>query len=67
MNQEKLTTLLEDVKHGKIEISEALQSLRRLPFEDIGFAKVDHHRQLRTGFPEVIFCPGQNSRQGERD
>jgi NCAIR mutase (PurE)-related protein len=59
MNQEKLTTLLEDVKHGKIEISEALQSLRRLPFEDIGFAKVDHHRQLRTGFPEVIFCPGK--------
>ena len=59
MNQEKLTTLLEDVKHGKIEISDALQSLRRLPFEDIGFAKVDHHRQLRTGFPEVIFCPGK--------
>lgn len=59
MNQEKLKTLLEDVKDGKLEISEALQSLRRLPFEDIGFAKVDHHRQLRTGFPEVIFCPGK--------
>ena len=59
MNQEKLKTLLEDVKGGKLEISEALQSLRRLPFEDIGFAKVDHHRQLRTGFPEVIFCPGK--------
>ena len=59
MNQEKLKTLFEDVKRGVIETDEAVQSLRHLPFEDLGFAKIDHHRQLRTGFPEVIFCPGK--------
>lgn len=59
MNQEKLRALFEDVKRGVIETDEAVQALRHLPFEDLGFAKVDHHRQLRTGFPEVIFCPGK--------
>ena len=59
MEIEKLKTLLEQVKDGKIAIADALQSLRTLPFEDLGFSKVDHHRQLRTGFPEVIFCEGK--------
>lgn len=40
-------------------VDDALQSLRTLPFEDLGFSKIDHHRQLRTGFPEVIFCQGK--------
>ena len=59
MEIEKLKTLLEQVKDGKVAIDDALQSLRTLPFEDLGFSKVDHHRQLRTGFPEVVFCEGK--------
>ena len=59
MDIEKLKTLLEEVKGGEIAVDDALQSLRTLPFEDLGFSKIDHHRQLRTGFPEVIFCQGK--------
>ena len=59
MEVEKLKNLLEKVKSGEIEVSDALKSLRTLPFEDLGFSKIDHHRQLRTGFPEVIFCEGK--------
>ena len=59
METEKLRTLLEEVKGGEIAVEDALQSLRTLPFEDLGFSKIDHHRQLRTGFPEVIFCQGK--------
>ncbi len=63
MEVEKLRTLLEQVKSGEIEVVDALQSLRTLPFEDLGFSKIDHHRQLRTGFPEVIFCDGKTDTQ----
>jgi len=56
MNIENLTNLLESVKSGKTEVTEAIEQLRKLPFEDVGFAKIDHHRTLRQGFPEVIFC-----------
>ena len=59
MEIEKLRILLEKVKGGEIAVGDALQSLRTLPFEDLGFSKIDHHRQLRTGFPEVIFCQGK--------
>lgn len=59
MEIEKLKTLLENVKSGEVAVDDALQSLRTLPFEDLGFSKIDHHRQLRTGFPEVIFCQGK--------
>ena len=59
MEIEKLKALLEQVKDGKVDVDDALQSLRTLPFEDLGFSKIDHHRQLRTGFPEVIFCEGK--------
>lgn len=61
MEIEKLKTLLEQVKDGKVAVEDALQSLRTLPFEDLGFSKIDHHRQLRTGFPEVIFCEGKTA------
>ena len=59
MEIEKLRILLEQVKDGEVVVDDALQSLRTLPFEDLGFSKIDHHRQLRTGFPEVIFCEGK--------
>ncbi|MGD8500322.1 MAG: nickel pincer cofactor biosynthesis protein LarB [Phycisphaerales bacterium] len=53
--------LLEQVKNGKIDIDQAVERLRHLPFEDLGFACLDHHRQIRRGFPEVIFCPGKTT------
>ncbi len=55
--------MLEQVKTGRIEIDEAMDKLRHLPFEDLGFARVDHHRQIRRGFPEVIFCPNKTTEQ----
>ena len=59
MNIDKLTTLLNQVQQNQITIDQAISSLRQLPFEDLGFSKIDYHRQLRQGFPEVIFCEGK--------
>jgi len=50
---------LGQVKDGRVEIADAIEKLRHLPFEDLGFACIDHHRQIRRGFPEVIYCPGK--------
>ena len=63
MNVQKLTLLLNKVKTGKITIEEALGQLRSLPFEDLGFTRVDHHRSLRKGFPEVIWGQGKTSEE----
>ena len=46
-----------------MEVLEAVERLRTLPFEDLGFAKVDHHRAIRTGFPEVVYAPGKTPEQ----
>lgn len=54
---------MEQVKNGKLTINEAVERLRHLPFEDLGFARIDHHRQIRRGFPEVIYCPGKTIEQ----
>ena len=59
MNAKQLKHLLDEVRAGKVTPDDALLQLRDLPFEDLGFAKVDHHRPLRSGFPEVIFGPGK--------
>ena len=63
MQAEQIQKLLEQVKSGQLEISDAMEKLRHLPFEDLGFANVDHHRQIRRGFPEVIYCPGKTNEQ----
>lgn len=63
MNADKLKNLLENVKAGSVEINDALEQLRHMPFENIGFANIDHHRQLRRGFPETIYCPGKTNEQ----
>lgn len=60
MNAKNLKRLFEQVRKGKLSPDEAVQQLRHLPFEDLGFAKVDHHRSLRVGMPEVIFGPGKD-------
>ncbi|MEJ2719801.1 MAG: nickel pincer cofactor biosynthesis protein LarB [bacterium] len=63
MDEDALKTLLDDFKKGEISEEEALGALRHLPFEDIGFAKVDHHRALRKGFPEVVYGEGKTDEQ----
>lgn len=63
MDKEFLEALLNNVKQGKTGVSEALETLKTLPFEELGFAKIDHHRSLRTGFPEVVFCQGKQAGQ----
>jgi NCAIR mutase (PurE)-related protein len=59
MTEDQLRTLLEDVRSGASDIDSALHRMRHMPFEDIGFAKVDHHRALRHGIPEVVFALGK--------
>src|ERR1039457_1469680 len=63
MDRARIEALLNEVREGRIEVSAALDRLRDLPFEDIGFAKLDHHRALRTGMPEVIFAAGKTVAQ----
>ncbi|MGA2990079.1 MAG: nickel pincer cofactor biosynthesis protein LarB [Candidatus Korobacteraceae bacterium] len=63
MKIERIKELLEQVRGGRTSPDEALEQLRDLPFEDLGFAKIDHHRALRAGMPEVIFGPGKTPDQ----
>ena len=63
MNIQKIEDLLKKVKLGKTSIDEAMVQLKSLPFEDLGYAKIDHHRSLRKGFPEVIWGEGKTSGQ----
>src|SRR5689334_18608734 len=59
MDPESLRALLDSVRSGATSTEEALERLRLLPYEDLGFATLDHHRALRHGFPEVVFCQGK--------
>ncbi|HUB02413.1 MAG TPA: nickel pincer cofactor biosynthesis protein LarB [Terriglobales bacterium] len=63
MNRNTLHKLLQEVRSRKLSPDEAVQRLRHLPFEDLGFAKLDHHRALRHGMPEVIFSQGKTAAQ----
>lgn len=63
MNRLQIESLLKEVSEGRTAVGDALNRLRDLPFEDLGFAKVDHHRALRTGMPEVIFSSGKTTEQ----
>jgi len=63
MNPDRLERLLADVRGGVVSVPNALEQLRSLPFEDLGFASLDHHRSIRQGFPEVILCEGKTSAQ----
>jgi NCAIR mutase (PurE)-related protein len=66
MTERQLARLLREVKAGRATVADAVERLRSLPFEDLGFAKVDTHRELRTGFPEVIYCAGKTADQVTR-
>jgi len=63
MNSDGLKALLEQVKAGDMPVDRALDELRDLPYADLGYAKVDHHRALRSGHPETIFSPGKTVAQ----
>ena len=63
MQAELLRDLLHEVRAGTRTIESAMERLRDLPFENLGFARLDHHRALRTGFPEVVFCEGKRVEQ----
>ncbi len=66
MEAQKLKRLLKQVAAGKVDPDQALARLKSLPFEDLGFARVDHHRVLRKGFPEVIYGQGKTPEQIQR-
>jgi NCAIR mutase (PurE)-related protein len=59
MNEKELTRLLQDLADGRIAVAAGVERLKQLPFEDIGFAQIDHHRELRQGAPEVVFGEGK--------
>ncbi|MBL8073735.1 MAG: nickel pincer cofactor biosynthesis protein LarB [Nitrospira sp.] len=63
MNPEGIELLLQQVHSGRLTVEQGLERLRSLPYEDLGFASLDHHRSLRQGFPEVILCEGKTREQ----
>jgi len=63
MDRDQLRGLFEQVRSGAVEVETAVERMRHMPFEDLGFAKVDHHRELRHGMPEVIFAKGKTPEQ----
>jgi len=63
MNEEQLRLMLEEVRAGALNVDAAFERVRHMPFEDLGFAKVDHHRALRHGMPEVVFALGKTTEQ----
>ena len=63
MNREYIEGILQRVQRGDCSVEEAVAALKHLPFENLGFARLDHHRELRRGFPEAIFCEGKTTAQ----
>jgi len=63
MRKEEIKSILQQFKSGQMEINEVLDKLKHFPYDDLGFAKIDSQRQLRKGFPEVIFCQGKTIEQ----
>src|SRR5664279_4879694 len=63
MNAKEVEKLLNNVKKGDTSIEEALEVLKNFPYTDLGFARIDHHREMRTGYPEIIYCAGKSNEQ----
>jgi NCAIR mutase (PurE)-related protein len=63
MDINNMKKLLEDVKSGEVQLEHALDLLKDLPYTDLGFAKIDNHREIRVGYPEVIYCAGKTVEQ----
>lgn len=60
MNVKEVENLLTDVRNGNKSVADALEMLRNFPYTDLGFAKIDNHREFRTGYPEIIYCAGKS-------
>ncbi len=60
LTAQEISKMLRQVRRGRLSVEDAVDRLRTLPYEDLGYAKIDHHRSLRQGFPEVIFAPGKD-------
>ncbi|OFY67422.1 MAG: 1-(5-phosphoribosyl)-5-amino-4-imidazole-carboxylate carboxylase [Bacteroidetes bacterium RBG_13_43_22] len=63
MTVKELEKLLNDIRAGDISTEEALEKLRSFPYTDLGYARIDHHREIRTGYPEIIYCAGKTAEQ----
>jgi pyridinium-3,5-biscarboxylic acid mononucleotide synthase len=63
MNAKEVEKLLKDVKNGETSIEKALEILKNFPYTDLGFARIDNHREMRTGYPEIIYCAGKSVEQ----
>ena len=63
MNEKRLRELLLGIRDQRLDVEQAVQELKQLPFDDLGFAKIDFHRELRRGFPEVVYCAGKTTEQ----
>lgn len=63
MDSEEIRSLLSDIKDGKISVEDGTEKLRDLPFKELGYAKIDNHREVRVGYPEVIYCAGKTVEQ----
>lgn len=63
MKQEEITQLLQSVQEGRVTVEAASEKLRDFPYADLGFAKLDFHREIRTGYPEIVYCAGKTTRQ----
>lgn len=59
MYDKKIRDILENIKTGEMDVNDAYSMLKDLPYEDLGYANIDHHREVRTGYPEVIYCSGK--------
>lgn len=63
MTSKEVEKLLSEVKSGKLSVSKALDTLKSFPYADLGFARIDHHREMRTGYPEIVYCAGKTTVQ----
>ncbi len=63
MYEQKIKKIMEGVASRKVKVDDAIKKMKFMPFEDMGFAKIDHHRALRKGFPEVVFCQSKTKEQ----
>ena len=63
MNVKEVEKLLKEVSNGETSVENALEVLKNFPYTDLGFARIDHHRELRTGYPEIIYCAGKTVEQ----
>jgi hypothetical protein len=63
MNALELEKILKGISDGSVSVDEAMDKLRNFPYSDLGFARIDHHRELRTGYPEIVYCAGKTNEQ----